>query len=262
MLAGLLLFGSRAAAAETLRISGTGGAIGTMRHLGEAYRKLHPDVHIELMPGMGSSGAVKAVLAGRLHIGLCGRPPTEEERARGIVDFPYATTPFVFGVNRFVKKTGITMATAVDIYAGKKTRWEDGSRIRLILRPPMDSDLPVLKNMSREMAAAVDLAMRREGLIVAMTDQDTADAIELTPGGFGATTLALILSEGRGIRALALNGTVPSARTILDGSYPFTKTFCMMTRENPPPAVRRFVEFVRSPKGAAILAKYGQTAVR
>lgn len=262
MLVVLLLFGVRAAVAETLRISGTGGAIGTMRHLGEAYRKLHPDVHFEFMPGMGSSGAAKAVIAGRLDIGLCGRPATEEERAQGVVDIRYAKTPYVFGVNRSVKRAGITLATAVDIYAGKRKRWEDGSRIRPILRPPMDSDIPVLKNMSREMAAAVDIAMRREGMVVAMTDQDAADAIEITPGAFGATTLALILSEGRGIRALALNGTVPSTRAILDGSYPFTKTFCMMTRQNPPPAVRRFVEFVRSPKGAAILAKYGQIAVR
>jgi phosphate transport system substrate-binding protein len=262
MLAALLFFGPRTAIAGTIRISGTGGAIGTMRYLAEAFRKFHPDVHVELLPGIGSSGAVKAVLAGRLDIGLCGRPATEEERTQGIVDIRYAKTPFVFGVNRSVKKTGITLATAVEIYAGKKHRWEDGSRIRLILRPPMDSDIPVLKIMSQEMAAAVDMALRREGMIVAMTDQDAIDAIEITPGGFGATTLALILSEGRQIRALALNGAVPSTRAILDGSYPYVKTFCMVTREHPPVAVQRFIEFVRSPAGAAILAKYGQIAVR
>lgn len=262
MLASLLLFGARTATAETIRISGTGGAIGTMRFLGEAFRKAHPDVHIEIMPGMGSSGAAKAVIAGRLDIGLCGRSATNEERGKGVEDIRYAKTPFVFGVHRSVKKAGITLATAVEIYAGKRKRWEDGSRIRLILRPPMDSDIPVLKTMSLEMAAAVDIALRREGMIVAMTDQDAADAIESTPGAFGATTLALILSERREIRAMALNGAVPSVRTVMDGSYPFTKTFCMLTRINPPPAVQRFVEFVRSPAGAAILAKYGQIAVR
>ncbi|HZW36729.1 MAG TPA: substrate-binding domain-containing protein [Candidatus Deferrimicrobiaceae bacterium] len=262
MLAALLVFGARASIAETIRISGTGGAIGTMKLLGEAFRKAHPDVEFEFVPGMGSSGAVKAVLAGRLDIGLCGRSATGEERTRGVVDIMYAKTPFVFAVNRSVKKSGITLATAVEIYAGKRTRWEDGSRIRLILRPMMDSDIPVLKNMSRQMAEAVDTAQRRDGMIVAMTDQDAADAIELTPGGFGAMTLALILSEGREIRPLALNGTVPSLRSIMDGSYPYTKTFCLLTRENPSPAVRRFIEFVRSPKGASILAKYGQVAVR
>jgi phosphate transport system substrate-binding protein len=262
MLAALLFFGPRAANAETIRISGTGGAIETMRFLGDSFRKVHPDVRFEIMPVIGSSGAVKAVLAGRLDIGLCGRPATEAERDQGVLDIRYAKTPFVFGVNRSVKKTGMTLAGAIEIYAGKRKRWEDGSRIRLILRPPMDSDIPLLKGMSAEMATAVDTALGREGMIVAMTDQDAADAIELTPGGFGATTLAIILSERREIRALALNGAAPSIRAAADGSYPFTKTFCMLTRKHPSSAVRRFIEFVRSPAGAAILAKYGQIAVR
>lgn len=261
LLAALLVSGTRAAIAETIRVSGTGGAIGTIRFIAEEFRKAHPDIHVEIVPSMGSSGAIKAVIAGRLDIGLCGRPATEEELAQGVVDMKYAQTPFVFGVNRSVKRTGLTMATAVEIYAGRRTRWEDGRRIRLILRPSTDSDIPVLKKMSPEMAAAVESALRREGMIVAMTDQDAADAIEKVPGAFGAMTLSLILSEKRAIRILALNGVAPGNRAGHE-TYPYTKTFCMVTRRNPPPAVRRFIEFVRSPAGGAILSKYGQKAVR
>jgi ABC-type molybdate transport system substrate-binding protein len=36
----------------------------------------------------------------------------------------------------------------------------------------------------------------------------------------------------------------------------------MVTRKNFPDSVRRFIDFVRSPAGAAILAKNGQGAVR
>lgn len=262
ILTGLLFFGNRNALADTLRISGTGGAIGTIRLIGESFRKIHPDVQVDIVPGMGSSGAIKAVLAGRLDIGLCGRPATGEELAQGAVDVRYARTPFVFGVHRTVKKTGLTMASAVEIYAGKRNRWEDGARLRLVLRPPTDSDIPVLKKMSPEMNAAVESALRREGMIVAQTDQDAADIIEKTPGAFGATTLALVLSENRAIRVLALNGIVPSVRAIVDGSYPYTKTFCMVTRNNPSAAVRRFLDFVRSPEAAAILTKNGQAPVR
>ena len=262
ILAGLLAFGTRNALAETLRISGTGGAIATIRLLGEAFRKIHPDMQVDIVPGMGSSGAIKAVLAGRLDIGLCGRPATAEERAQGAVDMRYARTPFVFGVHRTVKKTGLTMASVVEIYAGKRNRWEDGVRVRLVLRPPSDSDIPALKKMSPEMNAAVESALRREGMIVAQTDQDAADVIENTPGAIGATTLALVLSENRAIRVLALNGIAPSVRAIVDGSYPYTKTFCMVTRNNPSAAVRRFLDFVRSPEAAAILTKNGQVPVR
>ena len=264
ILAALLSVGPRNALAETIRIriSGTGGAIGTIRFLGEAFHNAHPDIEVDIVPGMGSSGAIKAILAGRLDIGLCDRPATGEERAQGVVDTRYARTPFVFGVHRSVKRADLTLASVVEIYAGKWNRWEDGARLRLVLRPPTDSDILVLKNMSPEMNAAVESALRREGMIVAQTDRDAADILENTPGAFGATTLALVLSEKRAIRVLALNGIMPSVRTIVDGSYPYTKTFCMVTRQNPSSAVRRFLDFVRSPAAAAILAKYGQAAVR
>lgn len=213
-----------------------------------------------ILPSMGSSGAVKAVLAGRLDIGLSGRSLTEEERAQGAVEKGYARTPFVFAVNMSVKTAGLTLAEIADIYAGKRDRWENRSRIRLVLRPRSDSDTPVLKSMSPAMSAAVESALRREGMIVGMTDQESADLIQKIPGAFGATTLSLLVSEKRPVRVLALDGIVPSLRAIADGSYPYAKTLYMVTGKNPPLEIRRFIEFVRSPAGAAILTKNGQIA--
>lgn len=262
VLAALVALGPRSAAAETIRISGTGGAMGTIRLLAEAFRKDHPDVEIAFLPSIGSSGAVRAVAAGRLDIGLCARPLTPEERALGVVHTKYATTPFVFGAHPAVRQSGVTLAAVIEIYGGKRTRWRDGTRVRPILRPTTDSDVPVLKAMGPEVAAAVERALHREGMIVAATDGDLADALETVPGAFGAITLALVVSENRPIHVLALNGIVPSVETLRDGSYPYSKPFCMVTTQDPSEAVRRFVEFVRSPAGAAILARNGQAPAR
>ena len=261
LLAVLLVSGSRSAGAETIRIAGTGGAMETMRLLGEAFRKNNPGIRVDILAGMGSSGSVKAVLAGRLEIGLTGRSLSDEERAQGAAETKYAKTPFVFAVNRSLKITGMTLKGVAEIYAGKRD-WEGGKRIRLVLRPPEDSDLPVLKGMSPAMSAAVDIAMRRKGMIVATTDDDAADAIESVPGAVGGTTLALVLSGKRALRVLDLDGVVPSVRTMTDRSYPYCKAFFMVTRKKPSPAVRRFIGFVRSPAGSVILSKYGQEAVR
>jgi len=97
---------------------------------------------------------------------------------------------------------------------------------------------------------------------VATTDNDAADAIESVPGAFGGTTLSLLLSEKRPLRMVSLDGITPSLRALNDRSYPYAKTFYMVTKNNPPASVRRFIDFVSSPAGAAILAKYGQGAVR
>ena len=261
VLAVLLLSGPRNAVAEAIRISGTGGAIGTMRILGEAFGKNNPGIRVEILPVMGSSGSIRAVGAGRLDVGLSGRTLSAEERALGVVETKYARTPFVFGVNSAVKMTGLTLEGLAAIYSGDR-EWENGKRIRLVLRPPEDSDIPVLKSMSPAMRRAVDIAMRRKGMIVATTDDDAANAIESVPGAFGGTTLSLVVSEKRALRVLALDGVVPSVKAMADRSYPYSKTFFMVTKRNPSDAVRRFIDFVRSTAGAAILAKYGQGAVR
>jgi phosphate transport system substrate-binding protein len=257
----VLLSGFRSAPRETIRISGTGGAIGTMRILGAEFRKSNPGIRIDILSGMGSSGGVKAVLAGRLDIGLCARPLKDEERAQGAVETKYARTPYVFGVNPTLKMTGLTLEEVARIYSGERD-WENNKRIRLILRPLHDSDTPVLKGMSPGMSAAIDVAVGREGMIFAMTDQEAADVLESVPGAFGGTTLSLFLSEKRKFRLISLNGVMPGLRTMANRSYPYSKTFFMITGKNPPDPVRRFIDFVRSPAGAAILAKNGQAALR
>ncbi|HEY6074820.1 MAG TPA: substrate-binding domain-containing protein, partial [Anaerolineales bacterium] len=200
VLAILAVFGHGHAFAEIIRISGSGCAIGTMRILGDAFRRDHPEAQFRFIPGMGTSGVVKAVLAGRLDIGLGDRPLMRAERSRGAVETRYAITPLVFGVNRFTKTEGLTLEEVAGIYGGKRDRWNDRTRIRLVLRPEENSATVILRSMSPAIGAAVDEALRREGMIVSVTDEDAADAIENTPGAFGALALSQILSDNRDIR--------------------------------------------------------------
>ena len=57
--AALLLPG--AAHAESLRLGGTGSALGTMKLLAEGYRKLDPSFVLEIVPNLGSSGGIAAL---------------------------------------------------------------------------------------------------------------------------------------------------------------------------------------------------------
>jgi len=243
--------------AETLKISGTGGAIGGIRLLAEAFRKANPGVEVIIPQGMGSSGGIRAAIAGKLDIGVSARRLDAEERTRGGRETPYAQTPFVFGANPDVKQSDVTLSDVVDIYGGRRTTWEDGSPLRLVLRPASDSDAIALKRMSRLMAESVELSQKREGMIVAMTDQECADMIERTSRAFGTTTLALVVSEKRKIRILSVSGVNPTPANLRDGSYPYAKTFYLVTGPTPSPTAARFIRFVRSHEGRSILSRVG-----
>jgi phosphate transport system substrate-binding protein len=228
-----------------------------MRLLAEMFRKAEPGVDMVILRSIGSSGGIRAAIAGKLDIGLSARPPSPEETAQGARPTAYARTAFVFAVHPDVKRSDITLAEVIEIYAGRKSTWDDGSFLRLILRPAFDTDTIALRSMSPEMAYAVEQSQKREGLIVATTDQNSADAIERTNGSFGTTTLALVVSEKRRMRVLSLSGVNPTTKSVRDGTYPLTKTFYMVTRPTPLPAAEKFIRFVRSPEGEAILSRVG-----
>ena len=126
-----------------------------------------------------------------------------------------------------------------------------------MLRPIGDSDSEFIKAMSPAMRDAKSAAERRKGMVFAVTDQEAARAIENVPGAVGPSTLALLISEKRALKPLALDGVVPSAQTIANGSYPLAKTLLIVTGPKSPPEAHGFVAFVQSAAGRDILRQSG-----
>jgi len=243
--------------AEEIRIGGTGNALGTMRLLGSAYAKLHPDSRPIILDSIGTSGAIKAVPTGAIEIGLSSRPLKDEEAARGIVTVEYARSPTVFAVQAKSGAKSITLAEIADIYAGRMTSWPDGTRIRPIMRQPGDDNTRQVKTLSAEIEEALAAAEKREGLIYASNDQEAADKMESIPGSIGVTTIALIRSENRKLQALAIDGTEPTLENMRSGRYPMLKQFYFLLGKQYSPKVRRFLDFVKSPQGRKILEQNG-----
>jgi phosphate transport system substrate-binding protein len=246
---------------EEMKISGTGGALAGVRLLADAFNRTYPDMHARVLPLIGCTGGIKAVIGGSLDLSVSGRPLKNEERSAGAIEIPYAKTPFVFAAHKSVPVSRITLKDAVDIYEGKKTVWSDGTPVRLVLRHKGESDFMVLRDISAEMSIALDKALRRKGMIVASTDVDNADILEKTPGTIGTTNLSLILSENRRIRVLAMGEVNPSVETLSGGSYPYAKTFFFITGKTVTPATGKFIDFVFSPKGVSILERTGHVVI-
>lgn len=263
LLVGVLVwaFIGGAARAETIKIGGTGAAISTMQVLTEAFKKLHPDAKIVIVPGLGSGGGRKALLGGAIDIAVTSKAGEGVEKLEGAVAVLYGRSPFVFATSKKNPISGLTTKDIVEIWSGKKTTWPDGTRLRLILRPETDSDTDVLKSVSPAMAEAVKAALSREGMRIAITDSDSADAIETTPGALGSSTLALVISERRHLKALSINSVAPSPKTIADGTYPYVKSMYLLTRAKPSQAAQEFVSFVGSTRGRELLGQLGHWVV-
>jgi phosphate transport system substrate-binding protein len=250
-----------AAEAPTIKIGGTGAGLGAMKLLAESFKQSHPQVRVIIVPGLGSGGGRRALLEGAIDIAVTSKAGTDAEKLEGAAAMLLGRTPFVFATSKKNATSGFTTRELVDIWNGKTTTWADGSRLRLVLRPESDSDTEVLKRISPAMEQAVKNALSREGMKIAMTDGESADAIEAIRGALGTSTLGLIMSEKRSLKTLSLGGVAASSKTIADGSYPYLKSLYVLTGNKPSGATEEFTAFVRSKAGQQILTQTGFWAV-
>jgi phosphate transport system substrate-binding protein len=250
-------------AEETVTISGTGGGIGPMKLMGEAFARKYPGVKVNVLPSTGSTGGIKAVTAGKLDISVSSRRIKEEEKVPGLVEEPYAKTAFIFATSSSNPAEGFSLSEIQDIYSGKKTSWPDGKKIFLVIRPSADAFTVFLENLSPGMKIALESAQKMPGVFTGITDQDAADQIERTPGSFGVTSYSLVASEKRKIKPLAVDGISPVGKNGVNGKYPYFMTFRLVYREGRNTgAVGNFIDFIGSKDGEKIQRMSGHIPIR
>lgn len=244
-------------AAEVFRIGGTGGDLGTMRQLARAYEKANPDATIQVLPSLGSSGGVKAVLAGAIDLGLSSRPMNKKEVAAGAVANAYAKTSLVFVVPERNTQKNISTTDVLRIYSGQLKYFEDGSLIRLVLRPRNEADTQLLYHVIPGMEAADTEARKRRGVPTTYNDQETASFLEKTPGAFGPISMSVVRGERRRLNILTLDGVMPNNAALTDSRYPLFKIFYFVTSRTQSDWVKAFMVFSRGPVGRAIMEQAG-----
>lgn len=249
--------GAAPLAAEGFTIGGTGAALGTMQLLANEFRTRNPDILITIASSLGSHGSIKAMLDGAIGLAVTSRAMDERERKLGAVEIEYARTPFVFAVSAASALTAISTRELTDIYSGKMAAWPDGSPVRVLLRPDSDIDTEIVRNISPAMRQGVLAAESRPGVRFSVNDQDLANDLEKIEGAIGPSTLALIVSENRALRALKLDGREPTPMNAASGAYPYYKRLFLVTRGRRTAAVAGFIAFVQSPAGRKILIGNG-----
>lgn len=81
--------------ADTLRVGGTGAALGSMHLLAEAHEAHHPKMTLEVLPSPGSSEGIKAEIAEAIDLGLSARTFKSMEQAAGAQARVFAHSPLV-----------------------------------------------------------------------------------------------------------------------------------------------------------------------
>jgi phosphate transport system substrate-binding protein len=255
VLAGALLFQSQFAAAETLRVGGTGAANEMIKSLGALFTA-ETGIMLKVIPGMGSSGGNSAVADGAIDLSISGRRLDPKEVAKGLTAVAELRTPYGMATSH-PHPNGLKSAEIAQLYRSDRPLWADGTPIRIVLRPTTEGDILVLSQLFPGMSAAIAKARERPDLSVAATDQDNADLAERIPGSLVGATFTQIRMEKRNLRFVAIDGVEPSLEHYERGTYPFGKSFYLVLAARKSSGGERFLAFVRSPKAVAALREAG-----
>jgi phosphate transport system substrate-binding protein len=253
LLAFTLLLGAPAQGGEVVRVGGSGVGLGGLQLLARAYQVQHPESRILLLPSIGSAGGIRAVQDGKLDLACSARPLLESEKVPGLEWSNWATTPFCFVTHPSTAAEDLSLKVIEDMYGTRRRTWQDGHPVRLVLRPKSDSSFAYLSGLTPGMRAALDRAHLLPGVCIGITDQEALTNLERTPGSFGTAALGPILSEGRKVQILSVDGLRPT-----ESRYPFQLTILLVHRHGIDSSnTRDFLEFIRSKPAQRLLLQAG-----
>lgn len=245
------LLAANVAAAEPLRLGGTGTAAEMLVQVGVQFTAAS-EVKVDVVPSLGSTGAIHALADGKLDIAVSARPLKPEETAEGLRQVTVLRTAFVLATSRHDPEVLKTTALP-KIFANEKPTWADGTPIRIILRPRSETDNALLGKFFAGMDQAIEAARRRAEVPIAATDQDNVALAERTPGALIGTTMTQLKTEKSSLTMVPLDGVEPTLGNFESGVYRFAKNLYFIVRTNSTPETQRFVDFLRSPPGVKAL---------
>lgn len=251
-----LIFLASAAPAEELRVGGTGAAQGMLQRLADAFHASHPGDTVVVIPGLGSSGGISAVIEGALEVAVSGRSLKSDERDKGARSTPLLDTPFVFVTSHPIRQR-LSVSQVVDIFDGKLKTWPDGKIIKPLLRPRSDSVSEYLVDNIPRMKDAMERLRRRPDVPVAATDQDNAKLAEQISDSLTAMTLVQFVTDHPKLGLIELDGVTPSVGAMKAGRYPLKTRLHLVRGPQSSAAVDRLVAFLKTPVADKILLDSG-----
>jgi phosphate transport system substrate-binding protein len=252
----LALFAAMPAAAAakkkpTITISGSTSVAPLTAKLIPAYlRKCKHCANFKLAQG-GSNVGVADVGAGRVTIGESSRDPGQPGDPAGLVWTKIARDAVCMITNNANQQGNLSQAQIKGIYTGPTfTNWGQVSDVGFT-----GSISPfgrATTSGTHDAFSKIFLGGAPQGNYVTAEGSNglVQQDVKNTPTGIGYVSLAFT----GGVHVVPYNGVACNLRNAKSGQYGGVRNFWMITRGSPTKPVKKFLKFVKSSKGQAIVA--------
>ncbi len=224
--------------------------------LGEAFEGNNSGVTFTYNP-TGSGSGITAVAEGRCDIGLSSRSLKDEEKAQGLTETILALDGIAVIVNPGNPVNDLSLETIGAIYTGEITNWKDvggdDQEIVLIGREAGSGTRDGFESIT----GTEDACQYRQELT------STGDVITTVAGNPAAIGYASLASVKETVKALSVDGIVPSEETVQDGSYVVQRPFVLVTKDGTElsKTAQKFFDYITSPEAEEIISSAGAVPV-
>lgn len=236
--------------------NGGGGALDVMDGLTKGFRERHPEVHWR-MEDIGSDAGVSLAIAGDIDLGFISRDlkPVEVGQVETV---PIGATGTAVAVHPSNPVTQLAKDQVRQIFAGEISDWSQvGGKpgpIKVLIREANSAT-----RSSFESYFFGGKATYVGGALEIFEVDDTVRAVQSFDNSIAMITLDKRSLGKGGIKTVGIDGVAATRENLISGAYKIRRPLYLVYSSDPAnikPAVRAFVDFVRSADGQKILANY------
>lgn len=208
---------------ETVSTDGSTSMNKVIGALGESFEA---DTGITVSYNATGSGAgIQAVFEGRCDIGLSSRRLKDEEKAKGLEETILAYDGIAIIVNSQNPVNGLDLETIAKIYTGEITNWKEvGGNDRQIVLIGREAGSGTRDGFESITGTEGKCKYRQE-----LTS--TGDVITSVASNADAIGYASLASVKNTVKAVTVDGVVPSEETVKNGTYVVQRPFVLVTKK-------------------------------
>ena len=218
----------------------------------ETFCAQQPNVTVNYS-GAGSSAGIQSAADGLCHIGLSSRPMNEKERSQDLLAYVIALEGIAVIVHPSNPVQELTSEQLKLLAEGQISNWTQ------LGGAPAPAAF-IGREAGSGTRSAFEQAIGLSGLC-AYTNELTSTGdvlanVSSNPNAIGYVSLAALNDT---VKVLPVDGILPSAASVQDGSYPLQRPFLMVIRsdDSHPPGAQAFLDYARSPGAAAAIQAAG-----
>ena len=232
-----------------MQVAGSMSMAQLANDLAVAFVAQTPTVSIDVI-GQGTQFGLDELVAGRADIALVSWLPDDlDEQWRATV---VARDGVAIIVNRSNSIDGVGLLQLQDLFSGRSHEWTGVGGAK------SQDEVQVV---SREEGSGTRLAfetlvMGEKGVtplaVVAPSSEAVIEYVATHEAAIGYVSMGVVTPA---VKVLSVEGELPTAQTVRDGSYPLSHELWFVTAQSPEAAVRSFLRFAQSPAGQQIVGR-------